>query len=152
MYNYSFYQFWQGAEIREPIDDAVVKKVKELHHIGVKTVSEVQRHLESYVKNEMFRGEDTPSLARRRFYPTANDIRNILNTQRLGNRHAPDDQENLVFFCEEWKKAKPLDSIFYRVIISSSLSLYKEQLKVLQEITKLFCVCFIPTAKMSVYT
>ena len=53
-------------------------------------MAEVQRHLRDYIKNELFRGTRPPSPSRRRFYPTTEDIRNILNTQRAGARKATD--------------------------------------------------------------
>ena len=77
-------------------------------------MAEVQRHLKDYVQNELFRGEQPPSPFRRRFYPTTEDIRNILNTQRTGARKATDDQENLSIYCEKWQEDHINDLIFYR--------------------------------------
>ena len=93
----------------------MVKKIKLLHQIGVKTVAEAQRHLKDYVQNELFRGKQPLSSFRRRFNPTTEDIRNILNTQRTGARKATDDQENLNIYCEKWQDDHINDSIFYRV-------------------------------------
>jgi hypothetical protein len=78
-------------------------------------VAEVQRHIKDYVQNELFRGDQPPSPSRRRYYPTTEDIRNILNSQRAGARKATDDQENLGIYCEQWKEDNINDSIFYRV-------------------------------------
>ena len=80
-------------------------------------MEEVKRHLKNYVDNELFKGQQPPSITRKRFHPTANDIRNILNAQRSGNRKAVDDQENLYLKCEEWKEQHPQDSIFFRVML-----------------------------------
>lgn len=66
--------------------------------------------------NTLFAGKETPSQARRRYFPTTNDIRNILNAQRSGDRKATDDQENLCLKCEKWQQENPQDSIFFRVI------------------------------------
>lgn len=93
----------------------MVDKIKELHQVGVKTVVEVQRHLNNYVVNTLFAGEQPPPMSRRRFYPTPNDIRNILSAQRSGDRKTVNDQENLRLKCEEWQKEKPEDSIFFSV-------------------------------------
>jgi hypothetical protein len=49
----------------------------------VKTVEEVKRHLNNYVVNTLFAGKEAPSQARRRYFPTTNDIRNILNPNAL---------------------------------------------------------------------
>ena len=84
-------------------------------------MAEVQRHLRDYVKNELFRGTQPPSPSRRRFYPTTEDIRNILNTQRAGARKATDDQENLRIYCEEWQEENKNDSIFYRVKYNTNM-------------------------------
>jgi hypothetical protein len=78
-------------------------------------VAEVQRHLKDYVQNELFRGDQPPSPSRRRYYPTTEDIRNILNTKRTGARKATDDQENLDIYCEKWREENINDSIYYRV-------------------------------------
>ena len=97
----------------------MVEKIKELHRIGVKTVEEVKRHLNNYVVNTLFAGKQAPSISRRRYFPTTNDICNILNAQRSGNRKATDDQENLRLKCEKWKEENPEDSIFFRVKVFS---------------------------------
>ena len=92
----------------------MIDKIKELHQIGVKTVPEVNRHLNDYVTNKLFGGKQPPPVSQRRFYPITNDIRNILNAQRSGDRKAT-DQENLRIKCEKWQQENPDDSIFYRV-------------------------------------
>ena len=85
----------------------MVEKIKELHRIGVKTVEEVKRHLNNYVVNTLFAGKEAPSQARRRYFPTSNDIRNILNAQRSGDRKATDDQENFALSVKNGNKKIP---------------------------------------------
>ena len=92
------------------------EKIKELHRIGVKTAEEVKRHLNNYVVNTLFAGKETSSQARRRYFPTTNDIRNILNTQPSGDRKVTDDQENLCLKCDKWQQENPKDSTLFRVI------------------------------------
>ncbi len=113
------------AKWREPISGDVLKKVKELSHVGARTVAEVQRHLRSYVKDELFRGMRPPSVSRRRFFPTDNDVRNILNAVRSGERKAPDDQSNLEIKCTEWKETHPNELVYLRVGCVKFLCLYK---------------------------
>ena len=83
--------------------------------MGVRSVAEVRRHLRNFVKTELFRGQEPPSELSRRYYPTDNDIRNILNTSRIGKKKAEDDQLNLQIKCDEWSEAFPKDFIFCQV-------------------------------------
>ena len=105
------------ACLREPIDPRIVEKIREMEVIGARSTAEVRRHLDTYVKNELFHGQDPPSEFSRRYYPTDADIRNILYTSRIGERKAPDDQINLEIKCKEWQETNPDDFIFYRVKI-----------------------------------
>jgi hypothetical protein len=82
---------------------------------GVRSVAEVRRHLNTFVKTELFRGEDPPPEFSRRHHPTDADIRNILYMSRIGDRKAPDDQINLGIKCTEWQEENPDDFVFYRV-------------------------------------
>lgn len=83
----------------------------------MRTVAEVKRHLTNFVKNELFHGEEPPNESRRRYYPTDTDIRNVLNSSRIGSRKAPDDQSNLEAICMDWNDSHPGDFIFFRVRI-----------------------------------
>ena len=82
---------------------------------GVRSPAEVRRHLKTFVRTELFHGEDPPPEFSRRYYPTDADIRNILYTSRMGEKKAPDDQINLGIKCTEWREQNPDDFIFYRV-------------------------------------
>ena len=82
---------------------------------GVRSAGEVRRHLTTFVKNDLFRGEDPPPESSRRYYPTDADIRNILYSSQIGDRKAPDDQMNLEIKCKEWQESNPHDFLFYRV-------------------------------------
>ena len=44
----------QGTDLREPVDERVVQKIREMQVIGVRSVAEVRRHLEKFVKDELF--------------------------------------------------------------------------------------------------
>lgn len=101
--------------MREQLDSRVVEKIRQMEVTGVRSTAEVRRHLNTFVKTELFHGEDPPSEFSRRYYPTDGDIRNILYASRIGDRKAPDDQVNLDIKCKEWKEENPDDFIFYRV-------------------------------------
>ncbi len=101
--------------MREPLDPRVVDKIRQMEVAGARSTAEVRRHLITFVKTELFRGEDPPLEFSRRYYPTDADIRNILYTSRIGDRKAPDDQTNLGIKCTLWQEENPDDFIFYRV-------------------------------------
>ena len=100
--------------MQEPINPIIVEKIREMEVIGVRSTDEVRRHLTTFVKNDLFHGEDPPESSRRD-YPTDADIRNILYSSRIGDRKAPDDQINLELKCKEWQESNPHDFLFYRV-------------------------------------
>ena len=97
------------------MDPVIVEKIKAMEVIGVRSTAEVRRHLNNFVKQELFRGEDPPPELSRRYYPTDADIRNILYATQIGARKAPDDQINLGIKCKDRQEANPGDFIFYRV-------------------------------------
>jgi hypothetical protein len=68
----------------EPVDERVVQKIREMPVIGVRSVAEVRQHLDKFVKEDLFCGENPPAESSRRYYPTDADIRNILNASRSG--------------------------------------------------------------------
>jgi hypothetical protein len=90
--------------------------------VVVCSTAEVRRHLNSFVKDELFHGEDPPPELSRRYYPTDADIRNILYTSRIGDQKAPDDQINLEIKCKDWQELNPEDFIFYRVKIHGTFN------------------------------
>ena len=77
------------------IDDRVVKKVNELVKDGVTSVAEMERHLGFYVKKELYDGLPLPDPGNRRFFPSRNDIYNIMYTASIQMRHSKIDQEEL---------------------------------------------------------
>ena len=103
--------------MREPILPLIIEKIREMEIIGLRSASEVRRHLKTYVVNELFKGEEPPFELSRRYHPIDSDTRNILYSSRMSDRKAPDDQVNLEIKCKEWKELNPDDFIFYRVVI-----------------------------------
>lgn len=60
----------------QPIDKRLIDKIEELVGEGVKTVDEMKRHLQQFVKSERFPGQTPPPITNRRYYPTDVDVRN----------------------------------------------------------------------------
>lgn len=85
----------QGANLREPL---IVKKIRQMDVIGVRSTAEARHHLDKFLKTELFCWEEHPPESSRRYYTTDVDMRNILHASSLGDRRPrrdPDDQSNL---------------------------------------------------------
>lgn len=74
----------------------------------------MQRHLQYYVKNEIFAGQQPPEVTNRRFFPISVDVRNHMYRATVQQRHSNIDQENLEFKIKEWQKENPDDKFFFR--------------------------------------
>ncbi|KAI8509503.1 hypothetical protein Bbelb_133510 [Branchiostoma belcheri] len=72
-----------------------LSQIEKLALDGARKLSEIKRHLKTYVQDELFRGEPPPPITRRRFHPTDRDIRNILLKAKKQTRSSEDDQANL---------------------------------------------------------
>lgn len=81
---------------------------------GVNRVSEMERHLQYYVRKEIFAGQKPPEATNRRFFPTSMDIRNHMYTATVLCRHSKIDQENLELKIKEWRKESPEDKFLFR--------------------------------------
>ena len=81
---------------------------------GVNRVSEMQRHLQYYVRKEIFTGQKPPEVTNRRFFPTSVDVRNHMHRATVQHRYSNIDQENLEFKIKEWEKESPDDKFFFR--------------------------------------
>ena len=60
------------------IDSQVLTKVHDIIKEGVTKPRVIKVMLNLFVKNELFKGQQLPSLLDRRYYPTDKDLRNIL--------------------------------------------------------------------------
>lgn len=83
----------------------------------------MERHIQIFVKNELFRGETPPEKSNRSFYPKRSDISNHIYKATIKHRFSQIDQENLNHKIYEWKKKYP-DDFFYFCEYGS----YKENL------------------------
>ena len=74
---------------------------------GVKTVAEMKRHLQQYVKHELFKDGPCPPKTNRRFYPKNIDIRNHMYRATVKHMLSKIDPENLEKKVELWKNNAP---------------------------------------------
>ena len=82
------WDIFQAAGLHEPVDQRIVQHVTQLTLQGVRKVSEMRRHINAYVKDQLFRGTAPPPSTRRRYFPNKSDIRNLMNRARNQNRHS----------------------------------------------------------------
>ena len=59
----------QTAGLLQRIDESLVDKIQDLVSCGVNRVSEMERHLQFFVKKELFAGKQLPEITNRRFFP-----------------------------------------------------------------------------------
>ncbi|XP_064638302.1 calcium-responsive transcription factor-like [Lineus longissimus] len=85
----------EGAGIRQPVDERIIWQIHFLVREGVSRCSEMMRHIEIYVKNELFRDDEMPSILDRRFYPTRKDIQSHIYRAKIQCRLSKLDQHNL---------------------------------------------------------
>ena len=69
----------EAAEITEPVDKRIIGMFIDLVGDGVCSIVELRRHLDNFVKNELFQSEKPTSGLRRRFYPQKKGFRNFMS-------------------------------------------------------------------------
>ncbi|KXJ15408.1 hypothetical protein AC249_AIPGENE10238 [Exaiptasia diaphana] len=74
----------------------------------------MRRHLNSFVKNDVFSNRKPPPKTRRRFYPANKDITNYMQRTRNSQRRSKIDQDNLSILIKKWKKESPQDLFYFR--------------------------------------
>lgn len=78
-----------------------------MYRSGVRKVSEILRHTNAFVAQELYPGASLPEESRRRFYPTRKDIANLLVKSRREGRSSTIDQENILCLVNSWKENNP---------------------------------------------
>ena len=58
----------------QKVDEKIIKKVQDLVGEGVRNVREMERHVQIYVKDKLFRDSELPSFENRQFYPKRQDF------------------------------------------------------------------------------
>ena len=109
----------EAAGITEQVDKRIIGMINDLVGDGVRSIVELRRHLDNFVKNELFRSETPlpPSRLRRRFYPQKKDLRNFMSKALVMQRSSKIDQENLLNLVERWREKDPSTKFFYRPYI-----------------------------------
>ena len=82
--------------------------------MGVTTVNEMRRHLNEYVRRELFAGTEIPAPSNRRFFPTKKDIMNHMYRATVKNRFSNCDQVNVSKLVDRWLRENPKDKLYFR--------------------------------------
>ena len=99
----------------QPIDSAIKDKIHQLVGEGVSTLTEMKQLLCYYVKNELFRGRETPPETNRAFYPRDSVIKNHIHLSRSAERALRMDQENFSNLIASWQNDADGDAFYYRM-------------------------------------
>ena len=78
------------------------------------SVKEMRRHLELYVKKDLFSGIAMPSRSNRRYFPKKTVIRNKMYKTYVKNRFSKIDQENLAEIVKIWQQENKNDDFYFR--------------------------------------
>ncbi|XP_041720342.1 uncharacterized protein LOC121551692 isoform X1 [Coregonus clupeaformis] len=76
----------EEAYVREAVDARLREKIEQLTLSGVRKMTEMKCHLNTFVVEELFCGEQPPPPTRRRYYPTDSDIRNVMFKTKQATR------------------------------------------------------------------
>ncbi|XP_029579509.1 uncharacterized protein LOC115168188 [Salmo trutta] len=76
----------EAAYVREAVDARLREKIEQLTLSGVRKMTEMKCHLNTFVVEELFHGEQPPPPTRRRYYPTDSDIRNVMFKTKQATR------------------------------------------------------------------
>ena len=100
--------------LSQNIDNRISDKIRKLVGDGVRDVREMKRHIEVFVKHEIFRGEALPARSSRQYFPTKVDIRNHMYRASMKLKFSKLDQDNLEHNVQEWAKQRPNDNFFFQ--------------------------------------
>lgn len=74
----------------------------------------MMRHINAFVSQELFPGEEPPAALRRRFYPTRKDIANLILKAKSEGQNSSLDQENILTLLQQWQDQTPDIKLFCR--------------------------------------
>ena len=106
-----------SSTIGQYVDKRVVDKIYDLVKQNITNLSEVQRSLDKYVREDLFSGhpeERRPKKTNRRYYPCRQDLRNHIAKAISAVKYCDDDQEALSKKIEDWQTKSPKSNFFYR--------------------------------------
>lgn len=103
------------ADFLQPIglDEHVKRKINDLMAEGVRNVPEMSRHLNHYVRHELFQGRSVPDKENRRFFPTKRAIQSRMYAASVRQQFSFIDQENVEAPVEHWSLKNPQDRFFF---------------------------------------
>jgi len=110
--------FVQAADLKVAVDYRIIDYINRSVDDGVCNASEMQGHVNIFVKN-MFGISSLPKPTNRRFYPSRDDLRQMIYRRRSSNMHGLLDQEMLLQKINEWSSSQHDDFWFYRQSKSS---------------------------------
>jgi len=68
----------QMSTVVLPTDRRVLEKVKQLVHIGVRRLPEMQRHVRHFVENDLFGRVNVPPQTDSRYWPSSKSLMNCI--------------------------------------------------------------------------
>ena len=107
-----------------------------LTEAGVRRPRDMEIHLQEFLKNDLFAGEQMPDKSNRRFYPGKADIRAHINRVKIKNRFSKIDQGNVFELIKKWQQEKPDEKFFFRNYGEGNTShVYDENANIIDELT-----------------
>ena len=74
----------------------------------------MERAINVFVKNKIFKGESLPPKTSRQFFPERRDFRNHMHRASVELRFSKISQENLSMKVDMWRKEKVKDTFYVR--------------------------------------
>ena len=96
------------------IDKRIVEKIQELFGEGVRNIQEMERAINAFVKNDIFKVESLPRQTSRQFFPERRDLPNQMYRASVKLRFSKISQENLSMKVDIWRKEKVKDTFYFR--------------------------------------
>ena len=97
----------------------LIENIHEFVTEGTTQVQEVKRTLKHYVQHSLC-VNIKPGLTNRAYYPTSTDIHNHIYLAQRAYQLSKLDQENLNLKIQNWKKASPNSSFYFRPYTEST--------------------------------
>ena len=98
----------------QKVHPLVAQKIMEMVMSGMTDCAEIRRSLRYYVNNFLIKEIGRPHPYDRAFYPLKQDIANHISQAKRAIDLSKFDQENLYLKVEEWKRANPKSSFYFR--------------------------------------
>ena len=97
------------------MDPRIIEEIHRLVEDGVRNVQEMQRHIKSFVENNLFKNKPVPSSLNRQFFPRKVDIRNYMYKASVKMRFSKLDQENVEELVKHWQQESPSTSFYLQL-------------------------------------